>query len=143
MKKIALALNQENELDHFGHCDHFAIYEVNEENNVANETVVVNPEHRPGFLPKFLYDQGVNVVVAENLGAKAKQILDAFKMEVVFGVAGKKEMIIDKLLTTGLQSSDKCCEKHHDHDHHHEHGSEEHHHEHEHQDHHHKHHHHE
>lgn len=117
MKKIAIALNQNNLLDHFGHCHHFAIYDISDNNQVMKETTIENPEHRPGFLPKFLYDQGVNVVVSENLGAKAKQIFDAFKIEVIFGLAGSKDSIIEQYLTSGLVSSQESCRKHEEHDH--------------------------
>jgi len=138
MKKVALALNQENELDHFGHCDHFDIFDITDDSIVTNESMVKNPEHQPGFLPKFLYDLGVQVVVAENLGARALQILEALKMEAIFGVQGKKEEVVSKLLSNELQSSDKCCEKHHDHNHEHHHEG----HDHDSKDHHHHHHHH-
>lgn len=61
--KIAVASVGTEVGGHFGHCEHFRIYTV-ENGQVVGEELVPNPEHKPGFLPNFLGDMGVEVVIA-------------------------------------------------------------------------------
>jgi len=122
VKKIALAVNEFGLLDHFGHCDHFVVYET-ENNQVLRETVLTNPEHRPGFLPKFLYDQGVSTVIASNLGQMAVKVFNGFGVEVVYGVSGEAKEVTERYLSGELVSSEVPCTEHHSHEggHHHHH----------------------
>ena len=50
--KIAIASDRGMVTQHFGHCEHCHIYEV-EGNEVVSSEKVKNPGHRPGFLPVF------------------------------------------------------------------------------------------
>jgi Mrp family chromosome partitioning ATPase len=44
---------------HFGHCEQFALIDVNEETKViTNQTMVTPPPHEPGLLPRWLHEQG-------------------------------------------------------------------------------------
>jgi len=61
--KIAVASEKEIVTGHFGHCENFNIFSV--ENGVITEKVSIpNPGHKPGFLPRFLNDEGVNVIIS-------------------------------------------------------------------------------
>ena len=55
---------------HFGHCENFNIYDA-EDGKITAEEVVANPGHRPGFLPNFLADRGVQVIIAGGMGGGA------------------------------------------------------------------------
>jgi len=116
MIKVALATNEQGTLDHFGHCDRFMIYEIND-SLISDETTVKNPEHQRGFLPKFLYDLGVTHVIAQNLGAMALKIMDGLKMEVIYGIEGLASDVIHQFIAGTLESSKESCKHHDDHDH--------------------------
>ena len=61
--KIAVASEGKMVTEHFGHCENFNIFDV-ENNEIVNKSSVPNPGHRPGFLPNYLNDLGVNVIIS-------------------------------------------------------------------------------
>ena len=65
--KIAVAAMGNTVSGHFGHCENFNIYDA-EDGKITAEEVVANPGHRPGFLPNFLADRGVQVIIAGGMG---------------------------------------------------------------------------
>lgn len=119
MSKIAVATSVEGIAEHFGHCDHFDIFETSD-TSVIGKTSVKNPsEHQRGYLPKFLYDQGVEVVIAGSLGSMAQQILDALNMKAIFGVSGTSDELVQKYLEGTLVSNPEGNGHHDHHEHHH------------------------
>jgi predicted Fe-Mo cluster-binding NifX family protein len=71
--KIAVAGEGKNVTEHFGHCVHFLIYDV-ENGKIIKEESIPNPGHKPGFLPNFLADRGVNVIISGGMGGGAVDI---------------------------------------------------------------------
>jgi len=61
--KIAVASEKGNVSGHFGHCEGFYIFEVENE-EVKDTEFVENPGYKPGFLPNFLNDKGINVIIS-------------------------------------------------------------------------------
>ena len=59
MLRIAVATDKGIVADHFGHCESFMIFDTENKQIIKSETVA-NPGHKPGFLPNFLADRGVN-----------------------------------------------------------------------------------
>ena len=50
---------------HFGHCEHFAMFDVDDEKKeIIRKELVPSPEHQPGLLPGWLAEQGVSIVLA-------------------------------------------------------------------------------
>ena len=78
---------------HFGHCEKFAVYTI-ENRKVVNKEIVTAPEHTPGAFPKFMAEQKVNVVITGGMGQKAMDILRANKIEIILGASGKIEDIL-------------------------------------------------
>ena len=63
---------------HFGHCDLFALVEVDAASKtIAEETETTPPPHAPGVLRQWLAEQGVTVVIA---GGKKIPEADALNM---------------------------------------------------------------
>lgn len=60
--KVAIACDKGNVSEYFGFCEEFAIYEI-EENRIKNREVLKNPCHIPGFLPKFLKEKNLDVII--------------------------------------------------------------------------------
>ena len=81
MKKIAVASDQGLVAEHFGHCEGFALFDTDGDQITKSETVA-NPGHKPGFLPNFLADQGVNVIISGGMGGGAVQIFNERQVEV-------------------------------------------------------------
>jgi len=71
---------------HFGHCEHFAIFDIDEQGKkIINKDNVPSPEHEPGLLPKWLAEQGVSVVIAGGMGPRAVNIFQENGITVVLG----------------------------------------------------------
>ncbi len=116
MIKIAVASENEMVTEHFGHCAHFNIYEA-EDNRIVKSESISNPGHRPGFLPNFLNDMGVNVVISGGMGGGAIEIFNEKGIEVILGASGNAEEAADAYLQGLLKSTGSVC---HEHQHHHE-----------------------
>ncbi len=95
---------------HFGHCEKFAIVEV-EEDKVINEEFIVPPVHQPGVYPKFLADQGVNVIIAGGMGQKAQDLFAQNNIEVHMGVQdGSPSELVMHYMNNQLQTGQNLCD---------------------------------
>lgn len=109
--KIAIASEGKYVSGHFGHCEGFTIYEV-EDKKVLNKNFTPNPGHRPGFLPVFLKDQGANVIIAGGMGATAQDLFNENGIEVVVGAQGICDDVVEKYLIGELKSTGSVCTEH-------------------------------
>jgi Mrp family chromosome partitioning ATPase/predicted Fe-Mo cluster-binding NifX family protein len=113
--KIAVASEKELVTEHFGHCINFNIYEAVDDKIVKSESLD-NPGHRPGFLPNFLSDLGVNVIISGGMGGGAVEIFNEKGIEVVTGVHGKAIDAAEQYLQGNLESTGSICHEHIHHD---------------------------
>jgi predicted Fe-Mo cluster-binding NifX family protein len=109
--KIAAACEGNKVTEHFGHCENFMIFEV-ENNKISNIESVPNPGHRPGFLPNFLNGLGVNVIMSGGMGGGAVDIFNQLNIEVITGVCGNAETAVQLYLTGNLKSTGSVCHEH-------------------------------
>lgn len=111
MKKIAVACENQEVAQHFGHCEEFVIYDV-ENQTIANKNAVANPGHKPGFLPNYLNDLGVKVIIAGGMGQGAVDIFNDKNIEVIVGARGNVDAVMDKYLNNNLKSTNSVCHEH-------------------------------
>lgn len=109
--KIAVASDRGNVTEHFGHCEEFIIFETDGKTILSSENVE-NPGHRPGFLPKFLNDLGVNVIISGGMGEGAINIFNTNDIEVIVGASGNAEKIVETYLKGDLKSTGSVCHDH-------------------------------
>lgn len=109
--KIAIASDGRNVSGHFGHCEGFKIYEV-ENDKILNKDFVQNPGHKPGFLPVFLKDLEVDTIIAGGMGAMAQQLFNENNIEVVVGAQGNCDDIASKYIKGELESTGSVCREH-------------------------------
>jgi len=112
--KIIIASDNGMVTSHFGHCQDFIVYEV-ENNRIMNKKVVVNPGHKKGYLPVFLSDLGANIVISGGMGGAAIQIFNDKDIDVVTGVFGKADEVIDEFLAGKIKSTGSICTEHQHH----------------------------
>ncbi len=110
-RKIAVAAENGIVSEHFGHCDGFIIYDI-EENQIKSSETQTNPGHKPGLLPNFLDEQGVDVVIAGGMGAGAVNLFNEKDIDVVVGVTGDAKAAVQAYLQGNLKSSGSVCERH-------------------------------
>ncbi len=109
--KIAVACEQDQVTEHFGHCESFRIYDIID-NQISKVTTLANPGHKPGFLPNFLNDLGVNVIISGGMGGGAQDLFKELNIEIVTGASGKDSDIVAKYLEGNLKSSKTICKDH-------------------------------
>ena len=115
MMRIAIAGEGRNVTEHFGHCVNFLIYDV-ENGKIIKEESIPNPGHRPGFLPNFLADRGVNVIISGGMGGGAVDIFNERNVEVVVGTSGDAKTAVLNYLKGELKSTGSVCHEHQHHD---------------------------
>ncbi len=113
--KIAVASENDQVCEHFGHCESFTIFDA-ENNKIVKSESIPNPGHKPGFLPAFLHDMGVNVIIAGGMGGGAIEIFDEKGIEVVTGAKGSVKNAADAYLNGSLVSTGSVCHEHQHHD---------------------------
>lgn len=113
--KIAVASEGKNVTEHFGHCENFNIFDA-ENNQIINSESIANPGHKPGFLPNFLNDMGVNVIISGGMGAGAIEIFNENGIEVITGAKGDAKDIVEQYLKGELKSTGSVCREHQHHD---------------------------
>lgn len=113
--KIAVASEKNMVTEHFGHCESFSIFEV-ENNEIIKSESIKNPGHKPGFLPNFLNDLGVNVIISGGMGGGAIEIFNEKGIEVIIGAQGNAKTIVEKYLQGMLKSTGSVCHEHKHHD---------------------------
>ena len=95
--KISVAANGHTITGHFGHCENFIIYDT-ENNKIVSEKTVPNPGHKPGFLPNFLADMGVEVIITGGMGGGAVDIFNERNVEVILGAQGDATDAVESYL---------------------------------------------
>ena len=108
MEKIAIPSDGDQFAQHFGRCPEYTFYTI-EEGEIKNKEVIDNPGHQPGYLPRFLKEQGVDCVIASGMGRKAQQIFDENDIEVIVGVKGDIDEKIKLYLNEELEEGENVC----------------------------------
>jgi predicted Fe-Mo cluster-binding NifX family protein len=115
MMRIAIASGGTDVTEHFGHCVTFLIYDV-ENDKIVKEESVPNPGHKPGFLPNYLADRGVNVIISGGMGGGAVDIFNERNVEVIVGASGDAKAAVEKYLKGELITTGSICHEHQHHD---------------------------
>ena len=97
---------------HFGHCDQFAIFDIDDETSkVINRKDVTPPAHEPGVLPKWLHENNVSVIIAGGMGQRAQQLFTQDGIKVVIGASGQSpEELVSAYLENTLETGDNICD---------------------------------
>ena len=115
MMKIAVASEKEMVTEHFGHCEGFMIFDT-ENNKIVKSETIANPGHKPGFLPNFLADRGVNIIISGGMGGGAVDIFNERNIEVIVGAKGNAKAAAEAYLEGSLKSTGSVCHEHQHHD---------------------------
>ena len=113
MTKVAIAAEKNQVSQHFGHCEAFVIFLIDGE-KVTDKKVVPNPGHKPGFLPVFLAEQGVHVIISGGMGAGAVEIFNEHGIVTIIGASGEIDSVIESYLKGNLTSTNVICNHNHD-----------------------------
>ena len=110
--KIAIPLAAGRLCQHFGHCESFALIDVDpQEKQILGREDVAAPPHQPGLLPPWLAERGANVIIAGGMGGRARDLFAAQNIEVVVGApADTPERIVTAWLAGSLEVGGNTCD---------------------------------
>lgn len=114
-KRIAIPLENGVLCAHFGHCEEFAIVDV-ENNRITTTKRVTPPEHVPGLYPKWVAGFGVTDVIAGGIGQKAVDLFNEQNINAYLGAPVKAaEVLVKEFLEGSLELRGEVCSHHGDH----------------------------
>jgi len=110
--RIAVPLAQGKLSLHFGHCDQFAIFDIDDSTKtITGRSDKIPPAHAPGILPQWLYQNNVDVIIAGGMGQRAQQLFAQNGIEVVLGASGDSpEELVSAYLSNTLETGDNICD---------------------------------
>ena len=108
--RFAIPLHDGKLCLHFGHCDLFAVIDT-ENGTITGRTDMTPPPHEPGVLPKWLHEQGVNVILAGGMGQRAQQLFVQNAIDVVVGApVDTPENLVTAYHNQTLQTGANTCD---------------------------------
>ncbi len=110
--KIAIPLANGQLAMHFGHCEEFALVDVDEATRQHRGTAILAaPPHEPGLLPRWLHEQGAEVIIAGGMGQRAQMLFAEKGIRVVYGVASDTpESVVAAFLNGTIVSGNNPCD---------------------------------
>jgi predicted Fe-Mo cluster-binding NifX family protein len=107
--KIAIPLENGRLCTHFGHCQQFAIVDV-ENNMITEEKLLTPPTHEPGLLPRWLAEKGVTEVIAGGMGQRAIDLFTGQNIKVNVGAQPKSpnELVTDWIKSSLVTGNNAC-----------------------------------
>ena len=111
--KVAIAKEGAAVSEHFGHCEAYAVYSI-ENNRAVWQEDLENPGHSPGFLPVlYLAERSIDTVIAGGMGPRAADLFCQNGIDVVLGVHGPVADVARTFAEGGLVGGTSVCN--HDH----------------------------
>ena len=110
--RFAIPLAEGVLCNHFGHCEAFALLDVEQgATTVSCRQDLVPPAHEPGVLPRWLRDQGVKKVIAGGMGSRAQSLFKEAGIDVVTGApAAPPEFLVASYLDGTLETGANGCD---------------------------------
>ena len=112
--KIALPSRQNLIDDHFGHCEYFTIYTIDNNKEIIAQETITSQEGCgcKSNIAQTLSEMGVKLMLAGNMGQGAVNVLNSSGIEVLRGCSGDVKTVALKWLNGSLTDSGDICEEH-------------------------------
>jgi len=117
MLKIALP-TKGNKIDsHFGHCENYTIFSVDENKKIVNTEVIPSPQGCgcKSNIASVLKEKGVSVMLSGNMGDGALNVLNHQGITVYRGCSGDVKQVAEAFMQDQINDSGEGCH-HHDHE---------------------------
>ena len=100
--------------DHFGHCEYYTIFTINENNEIISRERQDSPEGCgcKSNIASVLEEKGVSIMLAGNMGEGAKNKLESHHIQVIRGCSGPIEQVLGNWLQGKIKDSGEQCNHH-------------------------------
>ena len=97
---------------HFGHCEEFALIDVDPQiNEITRTQMMPAPDHQPGLLPRWLKEREATVVIAGGMGNRAQELFAQNGIRVIIGApSDDPNAIVEAYLNDSLQTGENICD---------------------------------
>lgn len=112
--KIALPSYGNKVDEHFGHCEYFTVFTIDEQKKILAEEVIPSPAGC-GCKSKIAYTlakMGVKYMLAGNMGQGAVNVLAMNGIQVLRGCSGSVKEVAESWLMGKVNDSGVSCVKH-------------------------------
>lgn len=106
--KYAISTDSGRVSAHFGRAPEFTFVTI-KDGQVVEKRVLSNPGHTVGSIPQFVSDQGADCMVAGGMGRRAVQFFNQYGIDVIMGVSGTIDDVIDKIRNGDLEGGESTC----------------------------------
>ena len=115
MTKIAIPTRDNVVDDHFGHCDHYTVFSVDDQKNLISSERLDSPQGCgcKSNIASVMQEMGITIMLAGNMGMGAFNKLSAHGISVVRGCHGNIEDVLKSYLDGSIADSAESC-SHHD-----------------------------
>lgn len=112
--KIALPTRDNLIDEHFGHCEHFTVYTINDNKEIIKEEIIASPDGCgcKSDIAGTLAEIGVKFMLAGNMGNGAVNVLNTANIEVLRGCSGQVKTVAQNWLNGTLSDSGQACDSH-------------------------------
>ena len=112
--KIAVPSNQNMVDPHFGHCQYYTVFTVDDKNQIIAEDKVESPAGCgcKSNIVQTLSQIGVDLMLAGNMGDGAVNVLTHWGIKVLRGCSGNVKTVAEDYLSGKLQDSGIGCHEH-------------------------------
>ncbi|MDD5222621.1 MAG: iron-sulfur cluster carrier protein MrpORP [bacterium] len=111
-QRIAIATDDGKVAQHFGRCQKYTLIDVKEGKEIRREMLDC-PEHQPGYLPGYLAEEKVTLVIAGGMGPKAQDLFQQQKIGTISGVSGSIDEALQSYLKGTLKGGANLCDSEH------------------------------
>lgn len=110
--KIVVPVSEGRLSMHFGHCETFAMLDVNlSEKRIDGRTDLEAPPHEPGLLPRWLAERGAQMIIAGGMGQRAQTLFEQSNIAVLVGAPSlEPEVLVEQYLNGTLTTGDNVCD---------------------------------
>lgn len=115
MRKVAVPIGENNQVDdHFGHCKHFNIYTIHDDNKTIEVKTLPSAEGCgcKSNIAGVLASEGVQLMLAGGIGGGAINVLNRCNIDVVRGCSGDVESLIKAYINGEIIDSGETCSSH-------------------------------
>ncbi len=110
--KIAMPTSNFKLCAHFGHCEKFALVDIDEgKKKIISTTYIIPPSHEPGLYPKYLANRGANFIIANGMRRMAQKRFNEYSIKVITGAQpDSPEKIVEAFLNNSLVIGPNMCD---------------------------------
>lgn len=115
MKIIAVPTRDGQVDSHFGHCDHYTVFHINDDRTLVGTERLESPQGcgcKSG-IAATMQQMGITLMLAGNMGQGAHDTLLSHGIEVIRGCSGPVEAVVEAWLNGELRDNAEVC-SHHD-----------------------------